>query len=192
MKKTIAKKSILGAFAACAIASMLMISLAPPAVAQNNNNNPVGVMAEPINLTDDGLTTYEVMIYAWGRSHAPSSVETTIEITFTGMGPAGPYEVVRKHKITRSTVLDGKVDRIRLVEFEHGWDGYYNGEFVLRLNGLPPGEPDFGTMVRVYTTWDNPGPGAVVGGSSQSFDANGKSSGWGKSHELSGNVTLMK
>jgi hypothetical protein len=195
MKKGHIRYGFLAATSVAGLALLLTLALIRPAAAQGSIQSRIGVMVDPIILTDE-VQSYHVMAVCWSsRSSAPSPVKTTIEMTFTGMGPAGPYEVVQRRLVDLNDnlgSLGGMVQNISLERREHGWDGYYKGNLVASFDGLPPGEPVIGTRVRAWTIWDNPGPGAVVGGSSQAITTDGKTSSWGKSHELSGNVTLMR
>jgi hypothetical protein len=192
MKKGHIRYGFLAATSVAGLALLLTLALIRPAAAQGSIQSRIGVMVDPIILTDE-VQSYHVMAVCWSsRSSAPSPVKTTIEMTFTGMGPAGPYDVVQTRLVDKLCGFDGMFGSFSLERREHGWDGYHKGNLVASFDGLPAGVPVIYTRVRAWTIWDNPGPGAVVGGSSQTITTDGKTSTWGKSHELSGNVTLMK
>jgi hypothetical protein len=193
MKKAFVKYGLLGAAAACGLGLMLVIALVRPASAQQNNGNLVGVISEPLILTDE-IHSASVLTYAWAQRTNPGPSETTLVLYITSMGPAGPRTVTRSVTL-RNTILDGKVER-KSLRWGNAADGYIvraaNDQYVTTLEGPPPGEPVIDTVLMTYTTWENLGNGAIYGGSTQTCDSTGKTVTHGKSHELTGNVILMK
>jgi hypothetical protein len=191
MKKAFVKYGLLGVAAACGLGLMLVIALVRPASAQQNSSNLVGVISEPLMLTDEIHST-SVMTYAWAQRRNPGPSETTLVLHISGLGPAGPRTITRSVTVP-NTVVNGKVEHTKIIG--NAADGYRitaGGRYVTTLEGLPPGEPWIDTMLMTFTTWENLGNGAIYGGSTQTCDSTGKTVTHSKSHELTGNVTLIK
>lgn len=195
MNKAFVSRGLLGFVALLVVSVLLVLAIFRPSAAQGGGNSPdAGIVSDPVEVPNDPGQKIQACVYMYGRGHGTRPVETTFDVQVDLFGPTGPDTVRRTIVFPHPLDVRGNMARVSLVQSGDNFDLYFNGQLVQPqcLNGLPPGEPYIGCRINSNTTWNNLGNAAIIGGTIQVIDSGGKTVALGKSHELTGNVTLIK
>jgi hypothetical protein len=190
----------LGVLAATAVMAIIAAGVVLPRIAKAQVSGArapkLAVLGCPMELGQEPGQRVQTTVVFYGPGQGAVQCSTVFDFQLDTMGPAGSHLVRKTVIVPHMLDVSGRMSRVAAVQSGDNWDIYLDGVMVQPqcITGLPPGEPVIGTRVLSHSTIFDPIDEArcAMGATTQVFDSAGKSSVFGKSHELSGHVMLMK
>lgn len=195
MKKAFVRYGIVSLAAVLLISLGIALVLTRPAQAQGNGGTDFtdSILSGPIELSNAPGQKLQMNVTLFSKGRGMHQAQTTFDILIDVFGPAGVQSIRQTLVVPHLLDGTGRTCRLALVQTTDNIDVYQDGNMVRHnaLNGLPPGEPWIGCVVNSQTGTNDHGS-ILLDGTIQVFAPDGHTIQAYKSHELSGNVTLIK
>jgi hypothetical protein len=193
MNKAFVRYGLLGLASATLLSVGITAVLIRPAHAQGLANDGGGVISGAFEIPNHTGQKVQYNLNMFARGTGQRAARTTFEVLVDVMSPTGSDTLRRVFVLPHVLEVNGRTGRLSLVVNADNLDLYQDGVLLRSaiLNGLPPGEPVIDFVLNSQTQVGDRNL-IFLEGTTQVSTPDGSSTAFGKSHELSGNVTLIK